>query len=49
MKKLFSSRLKEEGEADLTQLEEDMKDKKVVLEKIENIISNLSTLTSLYA
>ena len=49
MKSSFCSRLQEEGEAYLTSLEEDLKDKKVVLEKMDRIIADLSKLFSLYA
>lgn len=49
LKGKFSARLKEEGDAYLKGLEEDMKDKKAVLEKIDEIIGNLSKLSSLYA
>lgn len=48
MKSDFSTRLNREGEEYLNRLEEDMKDKKAVLEKIERIIVNLSKLSSLY-
>ena len=49
MKSSFSVRLKEEGETYLKSLEEDMKDKKAVLEKIDEIINYLTVLSSLYS
>lgn len=48
MESTFSTRLKKEGEVYLDRLQEEMKDKKVVLEKLDNIIANLSVLSKLY-
>lgn len=48
MKNSFTDNLKKEGEAYLTGLEKDMKEKTVVLQKIESIIACISELSTLY-
>lgn len=48
MKTSFADSLKREGEAYLTELEKDMAEKTIVLKKIENIISCISELSTLY-
>ena len=48
MKTSFANNLKEEGEAYLEGLERDMADKTAVLKKIENIISCITELSTLY-
>lgn len=48
MKTSFANNLKEEGEAYLEGLEKDMADKTAVLKKIENIISCITELSTLY-
>lgn len=48
MKTSFANNLKKEGEAYLSSLEKDMAEKTVVLKQIENIITSLSELSTLY-